>query len=85
MARTTITIDEQLLSELKRKAAATGSTVSRLIEESVRLAFQQRAPETQAPFRLVTYGQGGEFSEFNMDKAWKLLEKDDIREHGRTH
>jgi predicted DNA-binding ribbon-helix-helix protein len=32
--RTTITIDEGLLDELKKRAAREGTTVSRLIEES---------------------------------------------------
>jgi hypothetical protein len=41
--RTTTTIDEELLDELKERAAREGTTVSRLIEESVRLAARPHA------------------------------------------
>ena len=35
--RTAITLDERLLGRLKKRAAASGTSVSRLIEQAVRL------------------------------------------------
>jgi hypothetical protein len=80
--RTTITIDDHLLSELKSRAAARGTTVSRLIEDSVRLALSRHDEPLQPGFELVTYGQGGKFTEHDIDKAWKLIELDDARDFG---
>ncbi|WP_158546664.1 ribbon-helix-helix protein, CopG family [Halopolyspora algeriensis] len=59
--RTTITIDEDLLDELKMRAAAEHTTVSALIEQDVRFA-QLRRSETatrEAPrFALPTFDLG---------------------------
>lgn len=77
--RTTITLDDKLLEQLKRKAAASGTTVSRLIEQAVRLFVRApRAPERQDRFELVTFGRGGRFSRQNVDKTSRLVEDDDI-------
>ena len=80
--RTTISIDDQLLEALKRRAAETGSTVSQLIEDSVRVAGLQESSPPQLPaFELVTFGKGGQFSELNIDKTTALLELEDIERH----
>lgn len=77
--RTTITLDDRLLVQLKRRASESGTSVSRLIEQAVRLLMQTRpaAPETDQ-FELVTFGAGGGFSRHNIDKASALLEADDV-------
>lgn len=76
--RTTITLDERLLSQLKRRAAESGTSVSKLVEQAVRLFIrtprESAAPE---PFDLVTFGAGGRFSRHNIDKASALLEAED--------
>ena len=77
--RTTITLDDRLLAQLKKKAAESGTSVSRLIEQAVRLFI--RAPRTskrQEPFELVTFGRGGRFSRQNIDKTSRLIEDDDV-------
>lgn len=77
--RTTITIEDHLLEKLKRRAAASGTTVSRLIEEAVRVMLN-RAPKESRPsttFTLVTYGAGGQFSKYNIDKTAALIAADD--------
>ncbi len=80
--RTTITIHDGLLEELKRRASETGSTVSRLIEDSVRLALATpRAPSEAAPFQLVTFGHGGRFPRLDLDRTWALLEVDDLERY----
>ena len=80
--RTTITIDDGLLEHLKQRAARRGTTVSRLIEESVRLA--QRAPSSPPPepFELVTFGRGGHFTKLDIDDGSSLQELADFEEFG---
>jgi len=77
--RTTITLDERLLSRLKRRAAESGTSVSRLVEQAVQLFLRTpRASARQAPFDLVTFGAGGRFSRHNIDKTAALIEGDDL-------
>ncbi len=83
--RTTITIDDGLLTEIKRRAAETGSTVSRLIGDSLRLTTysQPENSDDRTTFELLTYGRGGRFSNYNLDKTSALLEVDDLERFGR--
>lgn len=77
--RTTITLDERLLGQLKRQAAESGTSVSRLIERAVRLSI--RTPVSTAgeePFELITFGAGGRFFRHDIDKASVLLEAEDL-------
>ncbi len=82
--RTTITVDDSILSDLKQRAAERGTTVSRLIEDSVRLAFAQpsESPAVPEEFELVTYGQGGRFTRMDVDRTSGLLERDYIERYG---
>ena len=80
--RTTITLDDRLLERLKRRAAESGTSVSRLIERAVRLLLQASAPQQRDRFDLVTFGEGGQFTTFNIDKAAALLEADDVERFG---
>ena len=83
--RTTITIDEGILTELKRRASETGSSVSRLIGNSLRLTLnaQPQGSDDREAFELVTYGRGGQFSKYNLDKTSAVLEFDDLDRFGR--
>jgi hypothetical protein len=77
--RTTISMDERLLAQLKRRAAEQGTSGSKLLEQAVRLFV--RTPRTSAApqaFELVTFGKGGRFSRHNIDKTSALLESDDV-------
>ncbi len=76
--RTTITIDDHLLAALKQRAAERGTTVSRLIEESVRRNLAPRKAADEQDFELVTYGGGSGFTAKNVDKVSSLLEFDDL-------
>lgn len=82
--RTTITIDEAILEQLKARAAKEATTVSRLIEDSVRLAAR---PHSEAAvgqtFKLVTFGKGGRFTSLDVDRVSALIEQDDVARHGR--
>jgi len=84
LMRTTITIDDELLDELKERAARERTTVSRLIEESVRLAARPHAGgEAVERFELVTFGKGGRFTNLDVDRGSVLIEQDDVARYGR--
>jgi hypothetical protein len=79
--RTTISLDDRLLAQLKRRASESGTSVSKLIEQAVRLFVRTpRAPTRQDTFELVTFGAGGGFSRQNIDKISALLEADDVEQ-----
>ena len=82
--RTTITLDDQLLKKLKKRAVESGTTVSRLVEQAIRLLMQAPPPpKRKQRLALVTFGAGGKFSKHNIDKASSLVEVDDIERCGR--
>ncbi len=77
--RTTITMDDRLLAQLKKRAAESGTSVSRLIEQAIRLLIRTPpAGKREDRFDLVTFGAGGRFSRQNIDKTSALLEADDV-------
>ena len=77
--RTTITLDDRLLNQLKRRAAESGTSVSKLVEQAVRLFVRTPRPAvTPESFELVTFGAGGRFSQQNIDKTSALLEAEDL-------
>ena len=84
--RTTITIDEGLLKEVKRVASETRSTVSRVIGDSLRLTLSAKRSGSgeSETFELLTFGRGGRFSKFNIDKAATLVEAEDLERFGRV-
>jgi hypothetical protein len=77
--RTTISLDDRLLTQLKRRAAESGTSVSKLIEHAVRLFVRTpRTPGRQERFELVTFEARGRFSRHTIDKTAGLLEADDL-------
>ena len=83
--RTTITLDDRLLEKLKERAAESGTSVSGLIEQAVRMLIQvPPGSRRQGRFKLVTYGAGGRFSARNIDKTSALLEADDLERYARN-
>ena len=81
--RTTVTLDDRLLERLKKRAAESSTSVSRVIERAVRLLLQSPAPQQPEHFDLVTFGEGGHFTPLNIDKTAALMEADDIDRFGR--
>ena len=58
--RTTITLDDGLAADLKRRARTEGKSVSAVIAEALRAQLTRReAPSKPLPFRLVTVKGGG--------------------------
>jgi hypothetical protein len=77
--RTTITLEERLMAQLKRRAAEQGTSVSKLVEQAVRLLMRTPRVSAESPtFKLVTFGAGGRFSRLNIDKTSALIEADDL-------
>jgi len=82
--RTTISLDDSLIDGLKKRAAERGTTVSRLIEDSVRLSLAKAKSESaETRFKLVTYGRGGRVTGADLDETSRLLEEDDLEKYGR--
>jgi hypothetical protein len=82
--QTTITIDDEILEQLKARAAKEGTTVSQLIEDSVRLAAQSKdGVAVSQAFELITFGRGGHFTGANVDRVSDLTEEDDFARYGR--
>lgn len=81
--RTTITLSDSLLAQLKKRAAESGTSVSKLIEQAIRLLM--RSPVNagkKTTFELLTFGRGGNFTKRNIDKAHLLLEDEDLDRFG---
>ena len=68
-------------AQVKARAVKEGTTVSRLIEDSIRLASALDL-EARAPFELVTFGMGGSFTHLEVDRTSALIEEDDIARYG---
>jgi hypothetical protein len=81
--RTTINIDGQLLAKLKKRAAETDSTVSKLVEEAIKVILDSKFPDTDERFELVTFGAGGKFSQHDIDKTSSLLAAEDLEKYGQ--
>lgn len=59
-----------------------GTTVSRLIEDAVRLLLIDTESGAAPEFHLVTFGEGHQFTRFDIDKVSQLFEHDDISDFG---
>ena len=77
--RTTITLDDGLAADLKRRARTEGKSVSAVIAEALRAQLTQRqTPPKAAPFRLVTVNGGGPRPGVDVAKLRTLEESEDI-------
>lgn len=82
--RTTTSLDRHLLAKLRKRASETGTSVSRLIEQAIRLLIQAPRPgKSKNRFDPVTFGAGGRFFPRNIDKTSSLLEAEDIERFSR--
>ena len=82
--RTTITVEDRLFALMKKRAAESGVSVSRLIEQAIRLLIRTPPPAKQEQhFELVTFGAGGRFSRMNIDKTSALIESEDADRFAR--
>ena len=72
--RTTVTIDDALLIEIKTSAAATGRTMSEVIEDAVRAALARRVEANRLPIDLPAHDGGGLQPGVDLDDSAGLLD-----------
>jgi len=73
--RTTIRIDDQLLTEAKRLAARTGRSLTAVVEDALREVVARQGNASQrAPVRLTTAGGQGVLPGVDLDDSAALLE-----------
>jgi hypothetical protein len=73
--RTTINVDDQLLMQAKAKAAASGVTLGRLIEDALRESLVRHAiAEKRGSIRLITMQGTGTRPGIDLDNSQSLLE-----------
>lgn len=73
--RTTIRLDDQLLSEVKKVANQRGQTMTAVIEEALRQMLAQRKQvTTQPPIKLITVSGNGLQPGVDLDDSAALLE-----------
>jgi hypothetical protein len=73
--RTTIRLDDDLLREAKRHAAATGRTLTAVVEDALREALgRRRQPGSRPRLRLRTAGGSGTQPGVDLDDSAALLD-----------
>ena len=79
--RTTIRLDEKLLKEAKRQAAEAGTTLTSIIEDSLRerLARAKSTTRKRERIRLHTTGRGGVRPGVDLDDSASLSDVMDDR------
>ena len=82
--RTTVRLDDQLLTDAKAHAARTGRTLTALLEDALRafLALENR-PRRGRPRKLPTFGDGGLRPGVDLDDSAALQEVMDGRDGAR--
>ena len=75
VVRTTIRLPEELARAVKRLAAETDRTMTRVIEEALREALARRdQPPKRRPVRLPTFAGGGLRPGVDLDDSAALLD-----------
>jgi hypothetical protein len=73
--RTTVRLDEQLLTEAKKLAAESGRTLTAILEDALREALARRSPEhKRARVRLKTFKGDGLRPGVDLDDSAALLD-----------
>lgn len=78
--RTTVRLDDRLLSEAKQQAARTGRTLTSVIEDALRqMLSRQEPPKRRERFTMVTATGEGLRPGVDLDDSASLLELMDDR------
>ncbi|MFP5341402.1 MAG: CopG family ribbon-helix-helix protein [Candidatus Limnocylindria bacterium] len=77
--RTTVTIDDQLLMEVKTVAARSGRTISEVIDDALRAALQRRQTTAARRVQLPSHAGGGLQPGVDLDDSADLLDRMDGR------
>jgi hypothetical protein len=78
--RTTIYLDDHLITRIKELAARTGRTMTAVIEDAVRQSLEHAPSRTRKTVRLTTVGGKGLKKGVDLDDAASLL---DLMERSR--
>lgn len=81
--RTTISLDEYLERQVRRRAAAEGLSVSAFISKVLYDALKRRAPSERTAFRLVTVRNARLRPGVDLDSPRSLDVEDDRARFGR--
>lgn len=72
--RTTITIDDGLLAQVKQRAVETGRTVSQTIEDALRESLLRRRERPSSRVELLTWNGGKPLPGVDLDNNAALLD-----------
>jgi hypothetical protein len=72
--KTTLTIDDTVMKALKREAAASGRTMSELVETALRMLLGNRRPAADVPELPVFDGGSARVDIANRDALYDLME-----------
>jgi hypothetical protein len=70
--RTTVTLDDQLLRQLKARAASSGKPFRQVVNEVLRAGLASQAPADRPPYRCPSFSIGGLAAGVDLDKALLL-------------
>jgi len=77
--RTTLVLDDKLLTQAKKRAADQGTTVSAVVNDALRDSFAR--PELPPrPFRLITFGDPNKTEHLSPADIKAILQEQDL--HG---
>ena len=72
--RTTIRIDDDLLTQVKKRAAETQTTITDVIEKALREMFQKKTTSTKKRIVLRTFKGNGLHPGIDLDDSANLLD-----------
>ena len=72
--RTTIHIDDHLLTRVKEIAAKSGKTMTAVIEDALRQSLERKHAEKRKPVRLTTVGGKGPRKGVDLDDTASILD-----------
>jgi hypothetical protein len=75
--RTTISLDDRLAEQIRRRAAEEGLSVSAFIAKTLDDVLKQQTPIPSPPFKLVTVKGKGPDPDLDLDRARALEIADD--------
>lgn len=81
--RTTISLNDRLAEQVRRKASEEGLSVSAFIARMLDDGLKRGEPRPKRRFRLVTVGEGGVRPGVDLDRPRALLAEEDETYFGR--
>jgi len=75
--RTTLVLDDKLLTQAKKRAADRKTTVSEVVNDALRDSFG-RSDVPRRPFRLITYGDPSKPVHVSPAEMKAIIEEEDL-------